>query len=205
MTATQALHLVAKIQPGSRVLWHAGALSVSIAGIQLSLAAGASAVYATVGTDEKVAFTKALGATRSFNYRTEEWPGAIKAATEDQGVDILIDFVGRDYFSKNLDVVAKDSRIVILALLSGSVVLGELDISPILRKRISIVGSNLRDRDLGYLEKVKVDLIKHVLPRMQSGDFQVPIERLFPWSEVVQAHLLMESNTTKGKIICTVD
>ncbi|KOC14595.1 hypothetical protein AFLA70_521g000711, partial [Aspergillus flavus AF70] len=204
MTATQTLHEVAKIQPGNSILWHAGASAVSIAGIQMSVAAGASAVYATVGTDEKVVFTQSIGAAESFNYRTQDWSSGIKAATGHRGVDIIVDFVGKDYLGKNLNTVAKDGRIVVLALMSGSVVSESVDIAPILRKRATISGSNLRGRDLDYQVKIKEELVNWVIPRMRKGEFQVPIESVFSFTEVVEAHQLMESNATKGKIICTI-
>ncbi|KAJ5705667.1 hypothetical protein N7536_001356, partial [Penicillium majusculum] len=205
ITATQALHSVAKIQPGDKVLWHAGASSVSLAGIQLSIAAGASAVYTTVGSDEKVEFTQSLGATKSFNYRTSDWSEGIKEATNNGGVDVIIDFVGKDYFTKNLDVAAKDSRVVILGMMSGSILPGPLEIAPILRKRITISGSTLRGRDLKYQVGVKEEMGKKVLPGIKSGDIKVPIERVFSWKDVTQAHQLMEANTSKGKIVCLVD
>lgn len=86
------LHEVARLKLGDSVLWHAGASSVSIAGIQISLASGASAVYATVETDEKVQFTKALGVKESFNYRTQDWSQEIANATNGKGVEVIIDF-----------------------------------------------------------------------------------------------------------------
>jgi NADPH:quinone reductase-like Zn-dependent oxidoreductase len=178
---------------------------VSLAGIQLSIAAGASAVYATVGSDEKVKFTQGLGATKSFNYRTSDWSDGIKEITSNGGVNVIIDFVGKDYFSKNLDVAAKDSRIVMLGMMSGSVLPGPLDIASILRKRITISGSTLRGRDLEYQISVKKEMVKKALPGIKSGDIQVPIERVFSWKDVIQAHQLMEANTSKGKIVCLVD
>ena len=194
-----------KVQPGDKVLWHAGASSVSLAGIQLSIAAGASAVYTTVGTDEKVNFTQSLGATKSFNYRTSDWCNGVNEATNQQGIDVIIDFVGKDYFTKNLDVAGKDSRIIILGMMSGSTLPGPLEIAPILRKRITISGSSLRGRGLEYQIGVKNEMVKRALPGIVSGDIQVPIECVFSWQDVAQAHQLMEADTTKGKIVFLVN
>ncbi|KAE8420781.1 quinone oxidoreductase [Aspergillus pseudocaelatus] len=205
MTATQALFDIAHIQPGDRVLWHAGASTVSIAGIQLSIAAGASEVYASVGTDEKVQFTQKLGARRSFNYRTSDWVTGIREATDQAGVDIIIDFIGKDYFTKNLDVAAKDGRVVILGMMSGSTIPGPMEIAPILRKRITISGSTLRGRDLKYQISVKEEMVKRALPGIASRQIQVPIERVFSWKDVSLAHQLMETNSSKGKIVCTIE
>ncbi|CAG8147128.1 unnamed protein product [Penicillium olsonii] len=205
ITATQALHSVAKFQPGEKVLWHAGASSVSLAGIQLAVAAGASAVYTTVGADEKVEFTQSIGATKSFNYRTSDWLESVKEATDNGGVDVIIDFVGKDYFTKNLDLAAEDARIVILGMMSGSTLPGPMEIAPILRKRITISGSTLRGRDLRYQIGVKERMVKTALPGIESGKLQVSIERVFSWKNVSEAHQLLEANTSKGKIVCLVD
>lgn len=158
-----------------------------------------------MGSDDKVKFTEEIGATKSFNYRTCDWSVAINEATDNAGVDVIIDFVGKDYFSQNLNVAAKDSRIVILGLMSGSTLPGPLEIAPILRKRITITGSTLRGRDLDYQTKVKKLMVEKVLPNISSGKFRVPIERVFSWKDVIQAHQLMEANVSKGKIICMVD
>lgn len=186
------------------MLWHAGASSVSIAGIQLSLAAGASAVYTTVGTDEKVEFTQSLGATKSFNYRAGDWQQAFEE-TNKSGANVIIDFVGKDYWTKNLDAASNDSRIIILGMLSGSTVPGPLNIAPILRKRITISGSTLRGRSLEYQVGIKEEMMKRALPGIKSRNFQVPIERVFSWKDVTQAHQLMEASKSKGKIVCLVD
>lgn len=205
ITATQALFSVAHFNPGDKVLWHAGASSVSIAGIQLSINAGASAVYTTVGSDEKVQFTEGLGATKSFNYRTSDWRKGISNDTNQAGVDVVIDFVGKEYFTKNLDVASKDGRVVILGMMSGSTLSDPLEIAPILRKRITISGSTLRGRSLEYQIGVKEEMVKRALSGITKGELKVPIERVFSWKDVVQAHELMEANTSKGKIICLVD
>lgn len=114
-------------------------------------------------------------------------------------------FFGQDYFTKNMDVVAKDGRIVILALLSGSVIPRDLQMAPILRKRITICGSNLRGRDIDYQVTVKNKMVNEMMPQMTSGQFNVPIEKVFLFNDIVEAHQLMESNATKGKSVCKIN
>src|SRR5204863_9234967 len=119
------------------VLWHAGASSVSIAGIQLALADSASAVYVTASTQDKIDFcVKQLGATAGFNYRTQDWAKELLKVTGGKGVDIVVDFVGQSHFQGNLDVAALDGRIVHLAFMSGTVLKGGVDISHFLRQRL---------------------------------------------------------------------
>jgi NADPH:quinone reductase-like Zn-dependent oxidoreductase len=205
ITATQAMYIVGEYKPGMSVLWHAGASSVSIAGIQLALADGAKAVYVTVSSQEKIDFCeKALGATKGFNYNTQKWDEEVLKATDGKGVDLIIDFVGQNYFEQNLNAAARDAHIVHLGTLSGTKTKGSVDLTPFLRKRLRFEGSSLRSRDENYQGRLRDQLVEHALPRFSDGRFKVLIERVFPWEEVQKAHELLASNTTKGKVICTI-
>lgn len=205
ITATQALHLVGCLQRGERVLFHAGASSVSIAGIQLALAAGASAVFATAGSDDKVAFCEQLGAQKAFNYHTDDWVAGVMSATDGHGADVIVDFIGASYAQKNFEVAAMDARIVQLASLSGSVLPAGLDIGLLERKRIRWEGSRLRSRELAYQAKLRDLLVENALPKFEDGTLKVSVEKVFSWKDIQEAHRLMEKNVSKGKIICTVD
>lgn len=203
MTATQALHLVGEFAAGKSVLWHAGASGVSIAGIQLSRDAGASAVFATAGSGDKCRFVEAeLGATRAFNYKTDDWARGVLEATGGKGVDLIVDFVGASYFQQNLAVAARDARWVMLGLLGGSRLEG-VDIGMLLFKRIRLEGSTLRSRDLEYQGRLK-DKLAEYIPHFESGKLNVKIDSVFPMEDIVKAHELLEKNVTTGKIICTV-
>ncbi|GAW21454.1 hypothetical protein ANO14919_109730 [Xylariales sp. No.14919] len=203
ITATQALHLVGEFAAGKTVLWHAGASSVSIAGIQLSRDAGAAAVYATAGSDEKCAFVESeLGATKAFNYKTSDWAQGVLEATGGKGVDLIVDFIGASYFQKNLAVAARDARWVMLGLMGGTKLEG-VDIGALLFKRIRIEGSTLRSRDLEYQGRLK-DKLAEYIPHFETGKLQVKIDSVFPMEDIIKAHELLEKNVTTGKIICTV-
>jgi NADPH:quinone reductase-like Zn-dependent oxidoreductase len=205
ITALQAMTTVGEFTSGKSILWHAGASSVSIAGIQLSIVLGASAIYATVGSDEKVEFCKSMGATTAWNYRTSNWEDEVRIATQGKGVDIIIDFVGQKYFQMNLNSAALDGRIVIVGLLSGAKMTGaELDLSPFVTMRLRIEGSRLRSRGLSYQRQLRDKLERDVVPKFVDGSLSVPIEKVFDWQNIQDAHLLMESNTIKGKIVCRV-
>jgi len=206
ITATQAMYLVGGFAPGKSILWHAGASSVSIAGIQLSRADNASAIYVTAGSQEKNDFcVKELGATAGFNYHTQDWSKEILKATDGKGVDVIIDFIGQGYFQGNLDAAARDGHIVNLGSMSGTKLPAGVDIGAFVRKRITFQGSSLRSRDEEYQGKLRNMLVEHTAPKMRDGSFKVLVDRVFPWEEIVEAHQLMESNQTKGKIICTID
>lgn len=205
MTATQALYLIGSFRPGQSILWHAGASSVSIAGIQLCAADSASRIFVTAGSASKIDFcVRELGATAGFNYNTQDWAQEVLDATDGQGVDIIVDFVGGPYFQGNLDAVARDGRIVHLGALGGTQVPAGTDIGAFVRKRVRFEGSSLRSRDEGYQGRLRDMVLEHAVPRLRSGEMKIFVEKVFPWEEVVQAHLLMESNQTRGKIICRV-
>ncbi|KAK7550185.1 hypothetical protein IWX49DRAFT_236900 [Phyllosticta citricarpa] len=206
ITALQAMYLVGGFERGKTILWHAGASSVSIAGIQLSRADGAAAVYATARQDDKVRFIEdKLGADKAFNTTTTDWVQGVKDATGAKGVDVIIDFVGADTFQPNLDVAARDAHIVNLGFLGGTKLDGKgVDIAAFIGKRLRYEGSSLRSRDEAYQGKLRDRLVEVALPRFRSGEFTVYIERVFGFDEVVEAHRLMESNRTKGKLIVTI-
>lgn len=200
------MYLVGEFAPKKTILWHAGASSVSIAGIQLSKADNAAAIYVTAGSQEKIDFCmKELGATAGFNYHTQDWAKEILEATDGKGVDVIIDFVGQNYFQGNLDVAAVDGHVVNLGTMSGTKLPAGVDISGFVRKRIRFEGSSLRSRDEAYQGKLRNTLAERALPKMRNGEFKLLIEKVFPWEEIVKAHELMESNKTKGKIICRID
>ncbi|KAK7750901.1 hypothetical protein SLS62_007164 [Diatrype stigma] len=215
MTATQALHIVGEFGSATAdnnssnkkksVLWHAGASGVSIAGIQLSADAGAGAVYATCGSDEKCGFVeRELGATRAVNYRTTpRWDEAIREATGGAGVDLIVDFVGADYFERNAAVAGRDARWVLLGLLGGAQLPAGASLAPLLYKRVRIEGSTLRSRDLAYQRALR-DRLAEYLPHFESGRLKVFVDAVLPMEDIVKAHQLMEENKTKGKIVCTV-
>ena len=199
------MYLVGGFEPGKSILWHAGASSVSIAGIQLSKAGGASKIYITAGSDEKVDFcVKELGATAGFNYKNEDWPECIEEVTKGQGVDVIIDFVGQNYFQGNINSAARDGHIVTLGALSGTKLPAGVDIGAFVRKRITFAGSSLRSRDPDYQGKLR-DKLETYLEKFEDGAFKIFVDAVLPWEKIVDAHKLMEKNTSKGKIICTID
>lgn len=203
ITALQALTLIGEFSKGKSVLWHAAASGVSLAGIQLSRLLGASEIYATAGSEEKCDYvTREMGVTAAFNYRTTDWSKAILERTGGRGVDVVIDYVGKDYFQKNIDVAAKDGRVVLLAFLSGTVA-EKVDISGLLRKRVRIEGSTLRSRDEEYQRKLR-DILEKYVPDFETGKLTAVVDTVMPWEDIQKAHQLMEENKNKGKIVCTI-
>ncbi|CCX32217.1 PIG3 family NAD(P)H quinone oxidoreductase-like protein [Pyronema domesticum] len=205
ITATQALWTVGRFKPGMRVLIHAGASGVGIAAVQLAKHAGAAAVYVTAGSDEKIKFcVEQLGADAGFNYKTQNFAEEIMKATENKGVDLIVDPVGQTHFQKDIDCAARDGAIVVLAMMSGPVA-KEVNIGPILFKRLRIEGTTLRSRDLEYQRALRDKVVEEALPGIVDGSLKVFVDKVFDWTDIIEAHKHMESNDSQGKIICTTN
>jgi NADPH:quinone reductase-like Zn-dependent oxidoreductase len=220
MTALQAIHLVGEYNSRTvkSILWHAGASAVSIAGLQLSLALSdpPPRVYATTRQDAKCDFVvdqigaqAAVNTTKSYNKADGSpdgtWADEIRRINNGEGIDLIIDFIGGPYFASNLSLLAQDGRLVLLGAMGGMTIPGEVDISPILMKRATVVGSTLRSRDAEYQGRLRDLFVEKVLPGLVSGEFRVVVERVCSWNDVGMAHGLLESNETRGKVVCLVD
>nr|POE93529.1 quinone oxidoreductase pig3 [Quercus suber] len=197
ITALQAMYLIGEFAEGKSILWHAGASAVAIAGQQLSVRNGASKVFATARSDDKCEFcVKELGATAAYNTKTTDWVEAIKKETGGQGVDIIVDFIGPDYLQSNLEVAARDARIVNLATLGGvNLKEGQKpNFGMFVAKRLRYEGSSLRSRDEAYQGRLRDQMVEHALEGLKDGQYKVFIEKVFPWEKIQDAHRLMESN-----------
>ncbi|KAK2858488.1 hypothetical protein FQN49_004687 [Arthroderma sp. PD_2] len=216
-TALQAFYLVGAYSADTTrsVLWHAGASSVSIAGIQISRLANSlrsdippPKVFATTRSDEKCNFcVQDLSCAGAVNTTTHsnDWAEEVKKLNDGEGVDLIVDYVGPTYFQPNLNLAAKDGRIVLLGLLAGSVLPDKVDIRPILAKRLRFEGSTLRSRDVNYQAKLRELFEEKVFSGLQKGMFKHVVDSVFKWEDIQKAHELIESNSTKGKIVCTID
>jgi NADPH:quinone reductase-like Zn-dependent oxidoreductase len=218
ITASQALWMVGglgevvegKGVKDKRVLWHAGASGVSLSGVQLCKGEGVKEVLVTASSEEKIAWAKEFaGADAGFSYKdpNKSWDEAVLEHTGGEGVDLIVDFVGGPYFDGNLNAAAKNGRIVSLGTMGGPKVNveGGVDIGRFLRKRLRFEGSTLRARDEEYQGKLRDLLVEHALPRFKDGRFKVPVEKVFKWTDIQEAHREMERNTSKGKLICVVE
>ncbi len=201
LTAWQSLVWLGKIQPGERVLIHAGASGVGTAAIQLARELGAE-VWVTA-SPEKHAFCRDLGAFQCVDYKTTDFVEALRAYEQGVWPDVIVDCVGGSYFQRNLQALRMDGRLVILALMGGAR-LDQADLSPLLRKRLTIIGSTLRNRSLEYKSRLVRDLYAFAWPRFTEGRLKPVIDTVFHMSEAAQAHDYMEANRNKGKIILTL-
>jgi NADPH2:quinone reductase len=183
------------------VLIQGGTSGIGVTAIQLAKAFG-HRVFATAGSDEKCRKCEELGAERGINYRTEDFVEVTKELTGGKGVDVILDMVGGDYITREINCLAEDGRIALIALLGG--VKGTLDLGQVLRRRLTITGSTLRPRSHEFKAAIVANLIEHVWPLLESGKVKPVIHQVFPLEQAVDAHILMESSQHVGKIMLKV-
>ena len=188
----------ARLQPGEILLVHGGASGIGTTAIQLAKALG-SRVFTTVGGGEKVQPCLDLGAERVIDYREEDFVQVVKDATRNRGVDVILDMVGGDYVQRNLSALAVEGRLVFIAFLRGAKM--ELNLAPVMMKRLTITGSTLRARPVAHKAPIAKALREIVWPLLENGAIRPLIDRVFPLTEATAAHTLMESNRHIGKLL----
>lgn len=190
-----------RLRPGEVFLVHGGSSGIGTTAIQMAKAFGAR-VFATAGSAEKCAACEALGAERAINYRDEDFVRVVKAATGKKGADVVLDMVGGDYIQRNISALAPDGRLCYIAFLGGSK--AEVDLMPMMLKRITISGSTLRARPVDFKGAIAQDLRDKVWPKIEAGEIRPVVHATFPLAEAADAHRLMESSAHIGKIALTV-
>ena len=186
------------LQTGEKMLVHGGSSGIGTTAIQLAKAAGAS-VITTAGSDEKCRFCTDLGADHALNYKTDDWEQSVLDLTDGKGVDVVLDMVAGPYMQKNMNVLGRDGRYIIIAFLQGS--RAELDMRQVLAKRLTITGSTLRPQTTDEKAEIAAALQVHVLPLLASGEVRPIIDTTFPLADAAKAHALMESSMHMGKIV----
>ncbi len=188
----------AGLKPGETLLVHGGSSGIGTTAIMLAHQLG-SRVFATAGSPDKCRACEALGAQRGINYRDEDFVAIVKAETQGKGADVILDMVGGDYVGRNLAVAAMHGRIVNIAFLKGSKV--EVDLLPMMLKRLTLTGSTLRPRSVAEKAEIARALEARVWPLLAERKVRPQIYKTFPLSEAAAAHQLMESSAHVGKIV----
>ncbi len=192
----------AALKAGESLLVQGGSSGIGVTAIQLAHAFG-HRVFATAGSEEKCKQCEGLGAERAINYRQEDFVEVIKQATGGRGVDVILDMVGGEYVPRELACLADDGRISLIAFLGGSKT--TLDMTDILRRRLTITGSTLRPRPVEFKGAVARELRQKVWPLIESGRIRPVIYRTFGLEQASEAHALMETSKHVGKILLTVE
>jgi NADPH2:quinone reductase len=200
-TVWQNVFQGAALSEGESLLVHGGSSGIGVAAIQIAKALG-HRVFATVGNQEKCEAVLALGADAVINYKTELFAQRIKDLTQGRGVDVILDMVAAKYLQSNIDCLADDGRIALIALLGGAK--AELDMGQMLRRRLTIRGSTLRPRSVEVKAEIARQLQKKVWPLLESGNIRPVVFRVFELEEAAQSHQMMEAGQHIGKIVLRV-
>jgi NADPH2:quinone reductase len=198
----------ARLQKGETFLIQGGSSGIGVTAIQLAKAIGAT-VIVTAGSDDKCAACLKLGADHAINYKTQDFKDEVKRLTDGKGVDVILDMVGGSYVAREVECLAEDGRIVIIAVQGG--IKSEFNAGLVLRRRLTITGSTLRPRPIAFKQAIAQACLKNVWPLIENGRIKPVIHSTFPavdakdatGSGAAKAHTLMESNQHIGKIVLT--
>jgi putative PIG3 family NAD(P)H quinone oxidoreductase len=188
------------LSAGQSLLVHGGTSGIGSFAIQFARARGIR-VFATAGTAAKCARAVELGAELAINYRDDDFVSGVREATDGRGVDVVLDLVGASYLSRNIDVLALDGHVVVIATQGGR--RGELDLGALMAKRGTLYSAGLRARPIAQKAAIVRQVLDEVWPAVESGEVSVVIEQLVSMDEAAEGHRIMEAGDHTGKIILT--
>ncbi|WP_078394465.1 NAD(P)H-quinone oxidoreductase [Shouchella patagoniensis] len=203
LTAYQTLFWHGKLQEQETVLIHAGASGVGTAAIQLAKQLKNATVIVTAGSQDKLDFCQSLGADVLINYKEEDFSEKVKEATNGKGVDVILDFIGADYWEKNLASIATEGRWVLIGILGGAEV-ETLNLFALMSKCVQLTGTLLTPRSDTYKAELTNEFAHVALPLFEKKTLQPVVDKIFPIEESTIAHEHMEANKNIGKIVLSV-
>ena len=180
------------------LLVHGGTSGIGVTAIQIARALG-HRVFATAGSEDKCRAAERIGAERCINYKTEDFVSVVKDLTGGRGVDVVLDIVAGDYIPRDIDCLAVDGRLALVAVLGGTDT--RIDLIKVLMKRLTISGNTLRARSIKFKQAIAHELVERVWPLLAAGRIQPEIYATFGPGAAHEAHRLMESNQHIGKIV----
>ena len=189
-----------RLKPGESLLIQGGTSGIGVTAIQLARAFGAT-VIATAGSDAKCAACLSIGAHHAINYRSQDFVAEAMRITGGKGVDVVLDMVAGDYVAREVECLAEDGRIVVIAVQGG--VKSGFNAGHLLRRRLTITGSTLRPRSVAFKGEIARALRERVWPLLAAGVVKPVIHCTFAAAEAAKAHALMESGEHTGKIVLT--
>ncbi|PTQ80513.1 putative PIG3 family NAD(P)H quinone oxidoreductase [Nitrosospira multiformis] len=187
-----------KLKSGETVLIHGGTSGIGTTATMLAKAFGA-VILTTAGSEEKCRACVALGADFAINYRTQDFVEEVRKFTDGKGVDVILDIVAGDYVARNYKAAALNGRIIQIGIQNGAA--RELNLMPMLAKRLTHTGSTLRSRTVAEKAQIAQELERQVWPLLHQGKIKPQIFKTFRLEEAAEAHALMESGAHIGKIV----
>ena len=198
LTAFVNLFLEGTLREGETVLVHAGGSGVGTAAIQLARVSGAT-VLITAGAEEKLETGRTLGASLGVNYKEHDFSETVRAFTSGAGVDLILDPVGADNFTRDIELLREHGRLVVIGLLSGGQ--AQISLGHVLAKSLRIIGSRLRPRPVDEKIAITTAFVDRYWPLFEAGTLKPVIDRVFPMSEADEAHNYVLQNRNIGKVI----
>lgn len=200
LTANEAIFTLGQLQPNERILFHAGASGVGTAGIQLAHCTGAN-VFATVGNAVKKSRIEAMNVS-VINYKEEDFVAKLKKITHNEGVDIIIDFIGASYLMQNLNSLRPDGRLICVGLMGGAK--AEIELECILSQRLQIKGLIMRKRSLDNKRAITKRFSEKWLHLLAERKIRPIIDSVYPLKDAAKAHQRMEEHANIGKIVLQI-
>lgn len=201
ITAHDAL-LQCDLTAGETALIHAAGSGVGVAAIQIAKMMGASMVFGTASSDDKLDQAKALGLDAGINYRTQDFADEVLKGTGGRGVDVVLDVIGADYWERNMKALAPKGRMVIVGLMGGNAT--QANLGSLLQKRLQVRGTTLRARAMEEKAAATRAFEKSVVPHIATGRIKVVVDRVYPLAEAAAAQEYMASNANFGKVVLHV-
>jgi NADPH2:quinone reductase len=201
-TAWNNIIWLGRLAEGESLLVQGGTSGVGMAAIQIARKLRNAIVYATAGTDEKLAVCREIGAHGAVSYRGA-WDEEIRALTGGRGVDVILDAQAGPYTQRQLDLLKPDGRLVFIASHLGET--AEVNIRAVVRRRLTLTGSTLRPRPAEYKGRVAGELVEQVWPLLESGEIVTRIHAVFPFEDVRSAHRMLDENEQIGKVVLAVE
>ncbi|HYE71608.1 MAG TPA: NAD(P)H-quinone oxidoreductase [Aquabacterium sp.] len=189
-----------RLAPGESLLVQGGSSGIGVTAIQMAKALGAT-VIVTAGSDDKCQACLQLGADHAINYKSADFAEEARRLTGGAGVNVVLDMVAGSYVAREVECLAEDGRLVIIAVQGG--LKSEFNAGLVLRKRLVITGSTLRPRPVAFKSAIAASLKEKVWPLLARKAIRPVIHSTFPAAQAAQAHELMESNQHIGKIVLT--
>lgn len=203
LTAYQTLFWIGNLKKEETVLIHAGGSGVGTAAIQLAKQLGKAKIVTTAGSRDKLEFCESLGADRGINYKEQDFPEEVLQFTNEEGAELILDFIGASYWEKNIKSIKVDGRWVLIGFLGGGTV-NNVQLMDLMSKRIQLTGTLLTPRSDAYKKALSDDFIKHTLPLFEDKSVRPIVDQVFDLSDISAAHEHMEANKNTGKIIVKV-
>ncbi len=189
------------LQPGETLMVHGGSSGIGTTAIMMAKALG-NPVIATAGTKDKCDACLALGAALAINYKEQDFAAEAKRFTNGKGINVILDMVGGDYIERDLDCLADDGRIGIIAVLGGAK--GQINFAKLMLGRKTITGSTLRARPVAVKAAIAKSLEQHVWPLIEAGKIKPQIAATLPLAQAADAHRLLEEGKIVGKVVLKV-